>query len=71
MRWCFCYISSAYVCPQAYERQIDSLGRALKRGEVDGQDLAQERHSLLQRLRAAEQVLSSAAPCQAPSSCDR
>ena len=36
---------------------MDALGRALKRGEVDGQDLGQERHSLLQQLRAAEQVL--------------
>jgi hypothetical protein len=35
---------------------VDALGRALKRGEVDGQDLGHERHSLLQRLRAAEQV---------------
>ena len=43
-------------CRQAYERQVDALGRALKRGEVDGQDLGQERHSLLQQLRAAEQV---------------
>ncbi len=44
-------------CWQAYERQVDALGRALKRGEVDGQDLGQERHTLLQQLRAAEQVL--------------
>ena len=48
-------------CWQAYERQVDALGRALKRGEVDGQDLGQERHSLLQQLRAAEQVLNTPA----------
>ena len=45
-----------YPLLQAYERQVDMLGRALARGEAAGTDLGQERHSLLQQLRAAEQA---------------
>ena len=47
---------------QAYERQVDMLNRALQRGEAAGTDLGQERHSLLQQLRAAEKVPPSVMP---------
>ncbi|KAK9866494.1 hypothetical protein WJX84_000488 [Apatococcus fuscideae] len=41
---------------QAYERQVDVLSRQASRGQTESEDLDRERHSLLDRLRAAEQV---------------
>ena len=41
---------------QAYERQVDVLSRQASQGQTETEDLDRERHSLLDRLRAAEQV---------------
>ncbi len=41
---------------QAYERQVDHLGRQLSRDAADTGELARERETLLEELRAAQQV---------------
>ena len=45
-----------HIAPQAYERQVEALQRALARGEAAAGGLDAERQGLLERLRAAEQA---------------
>lgn len=42
---------------QAGERQADILSRQISKSTTEGQDLTREREVLLDKLRAAEQVL--------------
>lgn len=42
--------------PQAYERQVEAMDRAMKRGDEAAEGLDRERQALLQQLRGAEQV---------------
>ena len=42
--------------PQAFERQVDHLSRQLSRAESDMDDLHKERDTLLEELRAGQQV---------------
>jgi hypothetical protein len=51
-------ICAVHVPGQAWQRQVQELGRQLSKAAADAQDAERERASLLDSLRAAEQVPS-------------
>lgn len=45
---------------QAFERQVDALSRQLSKAESDAEDVARQRETILEELRASQQVRSTA-----------
>lgn len=60
---------ASYSCMQAFERQVEVLGRQLSRGAHDSEGQERERQQLLTELRSAEQVSLLPSLAQALTGC--